>query len=117
MSDQDAIQSPANDVAIPEHLRSMLHDAAMQQIEEATDLAFVPDMLEAVREAVHAFDDVDRGEASPETIVTLATLAIDAQTPSQMPHNLAEWEALLERLDPVRELVVLIERLGTSGAE
>jgi hypothetical protein len=111
MSDQDATPSPALGVEIPEHLRRLLYTAAVRRVEEATDTAFVPDMVDAVRDAIHVLDAFERSEMPPETIVDLAKRAIDGQAPSQMPHSLAEWEALLERLDPVRELVVLIERL------
>jgi hypothetical protein len=111
MSDQDATPFPARDVEIPDHLRALLYEAAAMQIEEAADLASVPDMVDAVREAVHVFDDFESGAATPEVIVALAKRSIDAHAPNRMPHSLAEWEALLERLDPVRELVVLIEAL------
>jgi hypothetical protein len=110
MSDQDATPSLARDVEIPDHLRALLYEAAAMQIEEAADLACVPDMVDAVREAVHVFDDFENSRAAPEVIVALAKRSIDAHAPSRMPHS-HEWEALLERLDPVRELVVLIERL------
>jgi hypothetical protein len=51
ISDQDATPSPARDVEISDHLRALLYEAAAMQIEEAADLACVPDMVDAVRES------------------------------------------------------------------
>jgi hypothetical protein len=57
------------------------------------------------------FDDFENGGAAPEVIVALASgrSMRMRRAGCRMPHSLAEWEALLERLDPVHELVVLIE--------
>jgi hypothetical protein len=115
MSEKDATPSRGADVAIPERLRAQVRVAAEWRVVKACRNVTVPMEVGDVRSAVHELDAFDRDELPAETLIALGKEAIDWWMPTSRPHTTEQWEALLDDLDLIRELVVMIERLAEAA--
>lgn len=111
MSEKDATPNRGAGVAIPEHLRARVRVAAEWRVVKACKNVTVPMEVGGVCDAVHELDGIDRDELPADVLIDLAKEAIDWWMPQARPHSTAEWEQLLDDLDPIRELVEMIERL------
>lgn len=112
MSEQEATPSGRVDAAIPEHLRAQVRVAAEWRVVKACKTVTVPMEVGEVRNAVHELDAFDRGELPAETLIALGKEAIDWWMPTSRPHTTEQWEALLDDLDLIRDLVRMIERIA-----
>lgn len=115
MSKKDATPSPSPDAAIPEHLRARVRVAVEWRVVNACKTVTVPQAIDAVCDAVHDLDGFDSGDLPAETLIDLGKEAIDWWMPQSRPHTTEQWEELLDDLDPIRELVVMIERLAEGA--
>ena len=114
MSEQDATPSGRVDAAIPQRLRAQVRVATEWRVVKACKNVTVPQEVGAVREAVHTLDAFDRDELPPETLIDLGKEAIDWWMPTSRPHTTEQWEALLDDLDLIRELIRMIEQIAES---
>jgi hypothetical protein len=114
MSGMDATPSRGADVAIPERLRAQVRVAAEWRVVKACKNVSIPQEVGAVCDAVHDLDDFDHDVLPAETLITLGKEAIDWWMPTTRPHTTEQWEALLDDLDLIRELVLMIERIADS---
>jgi hypothetical protein len=116
MSEQEATPSGRVDAAIPERVRAQVRVAAEWRVVKACKNVTVPMEVGAVSEAVHTLDAFDRDELPAETLIDLGKEAIDWWMPTTRPHTTEQWEALLDDLDLIRELVLMIERIADSAS-
>jgi hypothetical protein len=114
MSEKDATPSRDGDVAIPERLRAHVRVAAEWRVVKACKNVTVPMEVGAVCEAVHTLDGFDRDELPAAELIALGKEAIDWWMPTSRPHTTKQWQALLDDLDLIRDLVRMVERLSTS---
>jgi hypothetical protein len=89
--------------------------AAEWRVVKACKNVTVPQEVGAVCEAVHTLDSFDRDELPAETLIDLGREAIDWWMPTSRPHTTEQWEALLDDLDLIRQLVRMVERLSNSA--
>ncbi len=113
MSKKDATPSLSADAAIPEHLRVKVRVAAEWRVVNACKTVTVPQAIDPVCNAVRELEDFDSGDLPAETLIALGKEAIDWWMPDARPHTTKQWEELLDDLDPIRELVAMIEHLAT----
>jgi hypothetical protein len=114
MSEKDATPNRGAGVVIPEHLRKRMRVAAEWRLVKACKNVTVPMEVGAVCDAVHELDGFDRDELPADVLIDLTHEAIDWWMPAGRPHSVEEWEQLLDDLDPIRELVVMVERLAAG---
>jgi hypothetical protein len=114
MSEKDATPNGGAGVVIPEHLRKRVRVAAEWRVVKACKNVRVPMEVGRVCDAVRELDGFDRGELPVDVLVELGKEAIDWWMPAARPHSIEEWEQLLDDLDPIRELVVMVERLAAT---
>jgi hypothetical protein len=115
VSEQEATPSGRVGVAIPEHLRAQVRVAAEWRVVKACKNVTVPQEVGPVCDAVHTLDGFDRDELPAATLIDLGKEAIDWWMPTARPHTTEQWEALLDDLDLIRDLVTMVERLTSSA--
>jgi hypothetical protein len=113
----DAIPSDDDEVVIPGHLRRLLRAMAERMLEEACDMAFIPDTRDAAIEAVHFIDAFECESLRRRVVLALIPGAIDWETPLKMPHTLEGVAQYESQLALARELIELRERLGGQPPE
>jgi hypothetical protein len=118
MSKKDATPSLSPDAAIPsicEHLRAKVRVAAEWRVVNACKTVTVPQAIDAVCDAVRELQDFDSGDLPAETLIELGKEAIDWWMREARPHTTEQWQELLDDLDPIRELVAMIEHMAEMG--
>ena len=109
MSKKDATPSPSPDAAILERLGTKVRVAAEWRVVNACKTVTVLQAIDGVCDAVHDLDGFDIGDLPAETLIDLGKEAIDWWMPQTRPHTTQQWEELLDDLDPIRELMLMIE--------
>ena len=112
MSKKDATPSLSPDAAIPEHLRAKVRVAAEWRVVNACKTVTVPQQSTPCAMPSTSWTGFDSGDLPAETLIELGKEAIDWWMPDARPHTTEQWQELLDDLDPIRELVAMIEHMA-----